>query len=116
MVKTYAVFGWSIPKLNEAVTRLEKEGHIVRGHELGRFAGYDFFESDYVMFIEHTPEYVETWKAKQKKGDFAAEIILPDPPAGYGEKAKVEEPPKAPEKQPEARVSRRRKAQEESDE
>lgn len=95
MRKTYAVFGWNIPRLNEQVSALEAEGHIVRGHELGRLAGYDFFESDFVVFLEYTPEALDHWKALG--GDkFQAQVIMPKAPPAYGETEESAKPePKA---------------------
>lgn len=109
MKKTYAVFGWNIPRLNEQVSALESEGHYVRGHEIGRLGGYEFFESDYVLFLEYTPEVLDHWKALG--GDrFQAQVIMPAAPRAYGEPEKEPAP-----KQESKPRGRRAKMQDESE-
>lgn len=88
--KSYGVFSWNVAKLGEAVSKLEAEGHFVRGYEIPKFSGYTYFEHEVLVFLEHAPDVLQGWKAKAAEVGMkvTAEVDMPKAPRSYGEPMK----------------------------
>lgn len=96
MKLSIGVFSWSIPRLCDKVTELEKNGDYVKGYEIVKLPGYQFEKHDRLVFLDYQPDVLEAWKAKGDIGK--AEIVMPDEPRKFGDptpaKANVAAPTK----------------------
>lgn len=112
MQKSVGVFSWTNAALMKAVADAEAAGAHVIGYDLSKFEGYDYAEHDEVIFLQHTPEFLEGWEAKAKRAGkkMAPKVVMPKAPAAYGEKAKpAAEPAPAPVAEPSATDQSKRK-------
>lgn len=83
MKLSIGVFAWSVARLCEKVSELEKSGDYVKGYEIVKLEGYQFEKHDRLVFLDYQPDVLEAWKAK---GDIdKAEIVMPEKPRKFGD-------------------------------
>lgn len=85
MKLSIGVFAWSVARLCEKVSELEKNGDHVKGYEIVKLPGYQFQQHDRLVFLDYQPDVLEAWKAKGDIGK--AEIVMPEEPRKFGDPA-----------------------------